>query len=230
MKYIYLIFVGCCLHCSFADLDRYVKPFPKESTKTKISDSITILNQNRMYYSKEHTGWVETNPLFGGPTNQYFSIKQKEIGHSRYHWKDIHIYNIDDKNFQLTDIKTDFVFFVTANRPRSDWEEGRLGQVFQLVTLCIFPCHQKVKLEVTVKLFYKNSLLAEKVSTHSGTRYFSPWYIPLPFLFQMRDYGNLVNEPNAFSTMYLQGFQEAIDEIYLTLPKELAKDTEGLVE
>lgn len=220
MKYIYLSLIIFIYQCSFADVDRNLKPFPEESVKTKISESVTILNQNRIYFRKEHTGWVERGPLFGEPINQYFPKKQKEIGQSRYHWKDIYIYSIDDKSFQLTDVKTDFVFLVTANRPRSDWEEGRFSQMLQLITYCFIPCKQKFVQEVKVKLFYKNRLLSEKLSTVSGTGYLSPWYIPFPFLFQMRDNTNLTNEPSLVSTLYLQGFQEAIDEIYLELPKQ----------
>ncbi len=228
MKYFFSIFLILCFHCSFANLDRNLKPFLRESSKTKISDSVTILNQNRMYHSKQRKGWVEMGPIFGEPTNQYFPKKQKEIGQSRYHWKEIYIHNIDDNNFQLTDVKTDYVFFVTASHPRSDWEEGRFSQVLQLITHCIIPCKQKFIQEVKVKLFYKNSLLSEKVSSVSGTSYLSPWYIPFPFLFQMRDNGNLTNEPSLVSALYLQGFQEAIDEIYINLPDELAKETKGV--
>lgn len=230
MKFTYVCLFIFFYHCSFADVDRNLKPYSKESSKTKISDSITILNQNRIYFSKQHTGWIEMDPLFGEPINEYFAKKQKEIGHSRYRWKDIYIHNIDDKNFQLTDVKTDYVFFVTANRPHSDWEEGRFSQMIQLITYCMIPCKQKIIQEVKVKLFYKNSLLSEKVSTISGTSYMSPWYIPFPFLFQMRNNGNLTNEPSLVSTLYLNGFQEAIDEIYLALPNELAKETKVVPE
>ncbi|TGL44869.1 hypothetical protein [Leptospira perdikensis] len=224
MKYLYLSFLIFYVHCSFANLDRGLKNFSNDSTKGKISDTVTILNQNRIYFQPSYRGLVESRPLFGGSPAQYFAKKQEEIGRTRYQWKVISIHNIDEKEFQLTDVKTDYVFFVTANRPRSDWEDGRLSQVFQLVTLCIIPCKQKVTLDVTVKLYHKNSLVSEKVSTHSGTRYLSPWYLPFPYLFEMRDYGNLSNEPSIFSALYLRGFQEATDQIYLDFPKESRND------
>ncbi|EOQ95139.1 hypothetical protein LEP1GSC195_2614 [Leptospira wolbachii serovar Codice str. CDC] len=220
MKFFYFSLFSLCFHCSFANLDRGLRNIPKDSTKGKISDTVTILNQNRMYFRKEYSGSVEVGPLFGESVTQYFANKQIEVGKSRYQWKEIYIHNIDDKDFQLTNVKTDYVFFVTAARPRSNWEEGSLMQLLQMLTFCIVPCKQKVALDVTVKLYHKNSLVSEKVSTHSGTRYFSPWYLPVPFLFEMRDYGNLSHEPSIFSTLYLNGFQEAIDQIYLDLPKE----------
>ncbi|MCW7505051.1 hypothetical protein [Leptospira paudalimensis] len=228
MKYFLICSILCLTQCAFANLDHQIKPFPKELERNKIGESITILNQNRVFFQKGHKRFVEINPMFGMHWSEYFPKKQKEIGQSRYHWKEIYIHNIDDGNFQLTDVRTDYVFFVTASHPRSDWEEGRFSQVLQLITHCIIPCKQKFIQEVKVKLFYKNSLLSEKVSSVSGTSYLSPWYIPFPFLFQMRDYGNLTNEPSLVSALYLQGFQEAIDEIYLNLPDELAKETKGV--
>ncbi|TGL87605.1 hypothetical protein EHQ68_07205 [Leptospira congkakensis] len=224
MKYFYLSSLIFYFHCSFANLDRNLKPFSKESTKAKISDTVTILNQNRMYFQPSYRGLVEYSPPFGDSPTIYFSKKQEEIGRNRYQWKEISIHNIDEKEFQLTNVKTDYVFFVTATRPRSDWDQGSFKQVLQLVTFCIIPCKQKITLDVTVKLYHKNSLVSEKVSSHSGTRYLSPWYMPFPFLFEMRDYGNLSNEPSIFSTLYLNGFQDAIDEIYLKLPKEVAEE------
>ncbi|XDD54857.1 hypothetical protein AB3N62_03370 [Leptospira sp. WS4.C2] len=220
MKYLYFSFIIFNFYCSFANLDRSLKKFPKDSTKGKISDTVTILNQNRMYLRPSNMGLVESRPLFGDSPVIYFAKKQEEIGKNRYQWKEIFVHNIDDKEFQLTNVKTDFVFFVSAGRPRSNWDQGNITQLLQMLTFCIVPCKQNVMLDVTVKLYHKNSLVSEKVSSHSGTRYSSPWYLPFPFLFEMRDYGNLSNEPNIFSTMYLNGFQEAIDEIYSELPKK----------
>ncbi|EMY63428.1 hypothetical protein LEP1GSC203_2598 [Leptospira terpstrae serovar Hualin str. LT 11-33 = ATCC 700639] len=220
MKYIYFCFIIFYSHCSFANLDRRLKKFPKDSKKGKISDTVTILNQNRMYFRPSNLGLVESHPLLGDSPAKYFAKKQEEIGKNRYQWKEISIHNIDDKEFQLTNIKTDFVFFVSAGRPRSNWDQGNITQLLQMITFCIIPCKQNITLDVTVKLYHKNSLVSEKVSHHSGTRYLSPWYLPFPFLFQMRDYGNLFNEPSVYTTMYLYGFQEAIDEIYLELPKQ----------
>lgn len=66
-----------------------------------------------MYFRKEYRGWVEVGPILGESVTQYFKNKQLEIGKSRYQWKEIDIYNIDDKEFQLINIKTDFLYFHT---------------------------------------------------------------------------------------------------------------------
>lgn len=217
MKYLYLCFISFCFHCSFANLDRSLKPFSNVSVNGNFAKEVTILNHNRLYNHQTHKGYRDFGP---GSYRTYLSGKQKEIGNTRYHWKDIYIYTINDKEFKFTDIKTDYVFFVSVDRPVSDWDGAEWKHLFQVFTLCVIPCKQNVNLDVSVKLYYKNNLVSEKVSHHSATRYLSPWYLPFPFLFQMRDYGNLFNEPSVYTTMYLYGFQEAIDEIYLELPKQ----------
>ncbi|TGM55147.1 hypothetical protein EHQ91_09400 [Leptospira biflexa] len=225
MKYLVFSCLLCLTQCAFVNFEHQLKPFPKEWQKDKIGESITILNQNRVFYQKGHKRFVETNPMFGMPWSEFFLKKQKEIGSSRYKWKTIYIHNIEDKNFELTNVKTDYVLFVVANRPKSDWDEGNLGQVLQMLTLCIYPCQQKLRLDVTVKLYYQNRLVLEKTNTQLATRYLSPWYVLVPYRFQMRDYGNALNEPNTFSAMYIQGFQEATDEIQLNLRNEVAQET-----
>lgn len=226
MKYIYLSSFIFFFHCSFADLDRGLKKNPEASANYKLFKHVTILNHTRLYNGQTPRGYRDF-----GPTSYqtYLSEKQKEIGKARYQWKDIYVFNINDKEFQFTNIKTDYVFFVSVNRAVSDWEGEEWKHIFQVVTLCVIPCTQKISLDVSVKLYYKNGLVSEKVSHLSATRYMSPWYLPVPHLFQMRDYGILFNEPSVVSAMYLQGFQEAIDEIYLNLPNELAKETKGVL-
>ncbi|TGK46639.1 hypothetical protein [Leptospira bouyouniensis] len=225
MKYILICCILFITQCAFANLEHQLRTFPKELEKNKIDESITILNQNRMFFQKGHKRYVEINPMFGMPWNEYFSKQQKQIGYSRYQWKTVYVHNIDDKNFELTNVKTDYVLFVVANRPKSDWEEGNLGQVLQMLTLCLYPCQEKLNLEITVKLYHQNRLVTEKKNTQMATRYISPWYIFIPNRFQKRDFGNAFNEPNIVSTMYLQGFQEAIDEISLNLRSDVANES-----
>ncbi|WP_039928466.1 hypothetical protein [Leptospira yanagawae] len=227
MKYLIMICILSLTQCVFANLDHQPRTFPKDLEKNKIAKSITILNQNRVFYQRGYKRFVEINPMFGIPWSEYFSKQQKKIGSSRYQWKTVFINNIEDKNFELTKVKTDYILFVVANRPKSDWEEGKISQTLQMLILCLYPCEEKLSLDVTVKLYHENRLVTEKTNTQLATRYLSPWYIFVPNRFQMRDYGNLTNEPNAFSTMYLQGFQMAVDEIYQTLPNEVGNETKN---
>ncbi|XDD47144.1 hypothetical protein AB3N60_03395 [Leptospira sp. WS39.C2] len=227
MKYFYFSFIFFLFQCSFANVDRQVKPFPIETILGKTSDAITIINHTRMYNNQTPRGERDFGP---SSYLTYLSEKQKEIGKSRYQWKDIYIYNLNDKNFQFTNIKTDYVFFVSVNRPKSDWDGEEWKHIFKVLTFCIIPCKQNISLDVSVKLYYKNGLVTEKVSHLTATRYFSPWYLPVPHLFQMRDYGTLTNEPSVFSTLYLNGFQEAVDEIYQHIPNQLTQDTRVLPE
>ncbi|WP_244247413.1 hypothetical protein [Leptospira montravelensis] len=228
MKYIYLCPMIFFYQCVFADLEHQLKPFSEKTAKEKMSESITILNQNRVFQHRAFTGWIEMNPMFGLPRSEYFVKKQNEIGTSRYQWKTIYIHNIEDKHFELTNLKTDYVIFVVANHPKSDWDQKSFGQVLQMLTICLFPCQEKLNLEVTVKLYHKSRLVSEKKTLQLATRYISPWYVLNPHQFQMRDHGNLFDEPSVVSAMYLQGFQEAIDEIYLNLPDELVEETKGV--
>ncbi|TGM83856.1 hypothetical protein [Leptospira levettii] len=230
MKYLLISCILCLSQCAFANLEHQMKPFPKGLEKNKIGESVTILNQNRVFFQRGHKRYVEINPMFGKPWSEYFSKQQKQIGFSRYEWKTVYVHNIEDKNFELTNVKTDYVFFVVANRVKSNWEEGNLGQVLQMLSFCLYPCQENLSLEVTVKLYHQNRLVSEKKNTQMATRYISPWYVFIPNRFQMRDNGNAFNEPNVVSSMYLQGFQEAIDEIYLNLPNELANEMKGIPE
>lgn len=225
MKYIYLSSLIFFFHCSFADLDRGLIKNPEASANYKLFKNVTILNHIRLYNGQTSRGYRDFGPV---SYQTYLSEKQKEIGKARYQWKDIYVYDVNDSKFQFTDIKTDFVLFVSTNRAISDWEGEEWKHIFQVVTLCVIPCTQKISLDVSVKLYYKNGLVSEKVSHLAAIRYMSPWYLPVPFLFQMRDYGILFNEPSVFSILYLNSFQEAIDEIYLNLPDELAKETKSV--
>lgn len=218
----FLVFILLTLHfqCSFANIDRSLKPFTKELRYDQMNRQITIINQIRMYYEKGHVGWVELGPMFDESPFDYFSRKQREIGQSRYQWKKIFTYNVHDQNFQITDVKTDYVFFVSVGKPKSDREEGSFLQTIQVISLCLLPCKEFISLDVQVKLFYKNELISEKKSTQSGSRYLSIWYFPFPSDFHMRDFGHLSYEPSLESSLFLNGFQEAIDEIYASLPNE----------
>ncbi|TGK47643.1 hypothetical protein EHQ16_02535 [Leptospira kanakyensis] len=224
MKYFYLSLIVFFYQCAFANLEQKLKPFSENTTKGKISESITILNQNRVFSQKKYTGWYEMNPIFGLSRSEYFAKKQQEIGVSRYHWKTIYTHNIEDKDFELTNVKTDYVIFVVANQPKSNWEQASFGQVLQILTICLFPCKDNLSLEVTVKLYHQNRLVSEKKTLQLATRFISPWYALVPHQFQMRDYGLAFNEPNVVSTLYLQGFQEAIDDIYLHLPNQVEQE------
>ncbi|MBL0956246.1 MAG: hypothetical protein IBJ01_15915 [Leptospira sp.] len=227
LKYLYFSWILFSIHCSFANLNQKLKPVNIDTTKGKTADSITIINHTKMYYGKTPRGEKDFGP---GSYFLYLSEKQKEIGRTRYQWKDIQVYDINDKSFQFTNIKSDYVFFVTVHRPKSDWDEEEWKHIFQVLTFCILPCKQNVSLDVSVKLYYKNSFISEKVSHLTATRYLSPWYLPVPFAFQMRDYGTLFNEPSVYSALYLNGFQESIDGIYEQLPNQLTQDTSDLPE
>lgn len=224
MKSFCLCFLLFTSYCSFANLHHKIGPISQDHFKGKLSESITILNYIRMDQGQTPRGEKNFGP---GSYSLYLSEKQKEIGRTRYQWKDIDIFNINDPKFQMTDIKTDYVFFVSVNRPKSDWDKLDLKQFLQLITYCLVPCHQNVSLDVSVKLYYQNGLVSEKVSHLTANRYMSPWYIPVPHLFQMRDYGLLFNEPSVYSSLYLNGFQEAIDQIYAKLPHKQTLETTG---
>lgn len=213
MRIFVLVLLFFFSHCSFANLNRTVKPLQVQTNKSLLSDHITILNYNRMYFTKEYTGWVEKKPLENETTFQYFKRKQTDIGKSRYKWKEISIFDVSDERFQMTDVKSEYVFFVSAGQIHSDREEGSFLQTLQVISFCIIPCKETISLEVSVKLFYLNSLVAEKKTIQSGSRHISPWYLLFPVDFQMKDLGNLAYEPSLPTALFLNGFQEAIDEI-----------------
>lgn len=178
-----------------------------------------------MYFTREYVGWVEKKPLDNETTFQYFKRKQTEIGKSRYQWKEISIFDVSDERFQMTDVKSDYVFFVAAGQIHSDREEGSFLQTLQVISFCLIPCSETISLEVTVKLFHQNSLVAEKKTIQSGSRHISPWYLLFPGEFQMKDLGNLAYEPSLPTALFLNGFQEAIDEMYTnTLKVSRGKD------
>jgi hypothetical protein len=214
-----LLFMGC----AYADIHYRPNTFSKE-TKEKAGFSnqqhITLLNDNLMFYERHFNGFEEFAPLYGESPEVYFSQKQREILKARYKSEKIDIFNIHNKSFDPSQIKSDFVYLVSAEPIQDERYQTSLLKVLKILTFCMIPCTQKFKLDITVKAYHRNKWIAENKTTTEATQSVSPLYLIIPTSFEMLDSGKLTIEGSVQAKMYLVGFQNTMDDLIQKLSLE----------
>ncbi len=211
-----LSFMGCV----FADFHRKPNAFSKEKAGFLVGKSITLLNDNRMFYQKGFHSYVEYLPPFGEDPHTYFPKKQREIGETRYKWKYADIYNIHDKDFEFSKVKTDHVLLISVHPPEDERIYNNFYQVVQLLSFCLFPCKFEIKLDTSIQYYYKNKWIAESKFRSESQQSLSPIYLFVPTRFDIELGAQHTTENHLFSILFLEGFQNAMDELVLKLSEE----------
>ncbi|MDF3818402.1 hypothetical protein P3G55_00740 [Leptospira sp. 96542] len=210
----YTILISVFFYSCFAKIESNPQSKIVVKSTQRNFQNISILNDNEIYMKAEQKN------LFGASDEYITKMNEKttQILEKRLGWKIVGIYNIHDKNFDINMISTEDNILVTSSHITKFIPFHNAIAIFPLLSYCLIPCHQNVKMNVSVKFFHKSELVAEGNSIMEGKRFISPFYIFVPFLFE-RFEGHVLDESSLLSSMFLQGFEYSVVDGLNKIPK-----------